>query len=73
MQSFLKNKEKMNKFQIEIITSVCLGKRVKTGDTVVCVFLPLEKSFFSEWRYISVVDSGRRNVLKEGWDSVSQN
>jgi len=23
--------------------------------------------------YISVVNSSRRNILKEGWDSVSQN
>lgn len=33
MQAFLKNKEKMNKFQIEIITVVCLGKHLKAGGT----------------------------------------
>jgi hypothetical protein len=36
----------------------------------VCVLLTLKKSFGF---YISVVNSTRRNVLQEGWDSVSQN
>ena len=32
MQAFLKHKEKMKKFQIEIINVVCLGKRLKAED-----------------------------------------
>ena len=31
--AFLRHKEKMNKFQIEIITVVCLGKRLEAGGT----------------------------------------
>ena len=36
--------------------------------TMLCVLLPLEKILGF---YISVVNSSRLNVLKEGWDSVS--
>ena len=33
MQAFLQHTDKMNKFQIEIITVVCLGKRLEAGGT----------------------------------------